>query len=208
MDWTSPENGSDEKYSHDGSSTHEDLEEQTYTNEYHKMPKWDTQILKYLIPNEQNKTGTRSSTKIQEDFALITNYFTDPSTFKEEVKYGEWKKEMIDEYKSMMQNGAWKLVDCPQNVEPIGCKWVYIIKYKSYEMIEKYKSRLVAKGFVQQEGIEYEETFSPTKKWNMIRIGSFFISSKWMEITLDGCQKWLPQWRLVGRSIHDSTSRF
>jgi hypothetical protein len=66
---------------------------------------------------------------------------------------------MIDEYQSVMENNTWKLVDCPQDVKPIGCKWVYKIKYKPDKMIDKYKARLVAKGFAQQEGIDYEETF-------------------------------------------------
>ena len=59
-----------------------------------------------------------------------------------------------------------KIVDCPHDVKPIGCKWVYIIKYKANGDIDKYKERLVEKGFAQKEGIDYQETFSPTVKWN------------------------------------------
>jgi hypothetical protein len=50
----------------------------------------------------------------------------------------------------MIENDTWKLVDHPQNLKPIGCKWVYRIKYKINGMIEKYKERLIAKGFAQQ----------------------------------------------------------
>ena len=82
MDWTSPENGSDEKYSHDGSSTHEYLEEQTSTDEEYRMPKQATQLLKYVRPNEKNKTCTRSSTTIQEYFSLIKNDSIEPSSLK------------------------------------------------------------------------------------------------------------------------------
>jgi hypothetical protein len=55
MDWTSPENENGEQISHDGSSTHEDLEEQTSTDEEHRMPKWATQLLKYVIFDEKIK---------------------------------------------------------------------------------------------------------------------------------------------------------
>ena len=55
-------------------------------------------------------------------------------------------------------------------LNPIGCKWVYRIKYKENGDIDKYKERLVANGFAQKEGIDYEKTFAPTAKWNTIRI--------------------------------------
>jgi hypothetical protein len=77
---------------------------------------------------------------------------------------------MIEEYQAVIDNNTWKLVDCPKSVKPIGCKWVYKIKYNQHGEIDKYKARLVAKGFAQQEGIDYEETFAPTAKWNTIRL--------------------------------------
>jgi hypothetical protein len=69
-----------------------------------------------------------------------------------------------------MGNNTWKLVDFPQDVKTIKSKWVYRIKYKLDEMIDKYKARLVDKDFSQQEGIDYEETVAPTIKWNNIRM--------------------------------------
>ena len=77
---------------------------------------------------------------------------------------------MVEEYQVVIDNNTWKLLNCPQNVKPIGCKWVYKINYNQKGELEKYKARLVAKGFAQQEGIDYEETFAPTAKWNTIRL--------------------------------------
>jgi len=54
---------------------------------------------------------------------------------------------MIEEYRVVIDNNTWKLVDCPQNVKTIGCKWVYRIKYNQKGELEKYKARLVAKCF-------------------------------------------------------------
>jgi hypothetical protein len=76
---------------------------------------------------------------------------------------------MVEEYQAVIDNNTWKLVDCPTSVKPIGCKWGYRIKYNQHGEIDKYKAQLVAKGFAQQEGIDYEETFAPTTKWNTIR---------------------------------------
>ncbi|RDX91815.1 hypothetical protein CR513_26140, partial [Mucuna pruriens] len=53
------------------------------------------------------------------------------------------------------------LVELPENVKPIGCKWIFKTKKDSKGNIERYKARLVTKGFTQKESIDYKETFSP-----------------------------------------------
>ena len=132
-----------------------------------KQPKWETKLLQDVKFDEKGKTGTRSSNMGSENFALSV---VEPTTYNEAVEYDEWKMAMQSEYDAVMKNQTWKIVDCPHDVEPIGCKWVYRIKYKANGDIDKYKARLVAKGFAQKEGIDYEETFAPTAKWNTIRI--------------------------------------
>jgi hypothetical protein len=134
----------------------------------HKAPKWETQVLKEVRSDEKHKTGTRSQWNLgSHNFSLTA---TEPSTFVEAVEHDEWRKEMQCEYDAVIKNQTWKIVECPKNVKPIGCKWVYRIKYKENGEIDKYKARLVAKGFSQKEGIDYEETFAPTTKWNTIRV--------------------------------------
>ena len=62
----------------------------------------------------------------------------------------------------------------------VGCKWVYKTKFTAEGQIEKYQARLVAKGFNQLEGIDYNETFAPVAKMNTIRtILSIASSYKW-----------------------------
>ena len=73
-----------------------------------------------------------------------------------------------NEYDALMKNGTWKLVDPPVGTKPIGYKWVYKNKYRSDGSLDKHKTRLVAKGYAQKEGIDYEEMFSPTAKWATI----------------------------------------
>lgn len=77
---------------------------------------------------------------------------------------------MLEEYKEMMENNTWKLVDYPNNVKPIRWKWVYNAKYKLDGDIEKYKERPVAIGFSQQEGIQYENIFAPSIELKTIRV--------------------------------------
>ena len=71
---------------------------------------------------------------------------------------------------SMSANKVWTLVDPPESVRPIGCKWVFKKKTNMDVKVVSYKGQLVAKGFRQVEGVEYYETFSPLAMIKSIRI--------------------------------------
>ncbi len=64
------------------------------------------------------------------------------------------------EYKLLMEMDTWELIELPENRNLIRCKWVLRVKHKSDGTVEKFKGRLVARGFSQQPGIDYAETFS------------------------------------------------
>ena len=86
----------------------------------------------------------------------------DPTSFEEAMRSAhssKWLKAMEDEMKSMKTNGVWNLEIIPKGPKTIGCKWVYKTKHDSKGNIEKFKARLMAKGFTQREGIDYNETF-------------------------------------------------
>lgn len=78
---------------------------------------------------------------------------------------------MQEEINALEKNNTWQLVCLPPSKKPIGCKWVYKIKHKADETIERYKARLVEKGYNQVLGIDYLDTFS--RKMTTIRIFFF-----------------------------------
>ena len=81
----------------------------------------------------------------------------------------EWKIVAEQEYHSLMENETWKLTKLPEGHKPIGSKWVFKVKYRSDGTVERFKGRLVAKGFAQTYGIDYNETFSPVVRFSSIR---------------------------------------
>ena len=77
---------------------------------------------------------------------------------------------MEEEYQALKQSQTWDLVPKPKDVKPISCKWVYKVKTRPDGSVERYKARLVARGFSQQYGIDYDETFSPVSKITTVRV--------------------------------------
>ena len=70
---------------------------------------------------------------------------------------------------SMYVNQVWTLVN-PEGIKPIGCKWVFKKKIDMEGKVVTYKGRLVAKGYRQRQGVDYDETFSPIAMLKSIRI--------------------------------------
>ncbi|WVZ88979.1 LOW QUALITY PROTEIN: hypothetical protein U9M48_035444 [Paspalum notatum var. saurae] len=85
---------------------------------------------------------------------------------------------MHEDLENFERNHVWDLVEPPQNCRPIDTKWVFKNKQGENGMVVRNKARLVAQGFCQKEGIDYEETFSPVARLEAIRILLAFAASK------------------------------
>ncbi|GKC42290.1 ribonuclease H-like domain-containing protein [Tanacetum coccineum] len=86
----------------------------------------------------------------------------------------------------LLRNGTWEIVELLEGRKAIESKWIYKIKFKSSGEIDRYKARLVAQGFGQKEGIDYEETFSLVVKMVTVRcLLNIVVSMSWPVYQLD-----------------------
>jgi len=122
-------------------------------------------------------------------YALTVTYdptLLEPTCYTQAAKSEEWRKAMGAEFNALQQSGTWSLVQPTSDMNILPNKWVFKIKKHSDGTIERYKARLVANGFHQQEGIDYTETFSPVVKHSTIRIIlALAVNHKWPIRQLD-----------------------
>ncbi|KAH9328474.1 hypothetical protein KI387_000582 [Taxus chinensis] len=142
-----------------------------------RMPKWCTSTLRDVrldAPPDTSTLGPQTRSKVREEvnFNLMSRVIEsdEPSTIQEVLQSKYWKDAMDSEYQSVMKNNSWQLVDLPPGKKPIGCRWIFKTKYKADETVDKYKVRLLEKGYTQKEGIDYEEKFAATTKIKIIRM--------------------------------------
>jgi hypothetical protein len=85
---------------------------------------------------------------------------------------------MDEEMAALDVNATWELVALPKDKKTIGYKWVYKIKHNADGSMNRYKTRLVAKGYAQTYGIDYEETYSLVAKMTTIRAIIAMVATK------------------------------
>jgi hypothetical protein len=93
----------------------------------------------------------------------------EPTCFEQVVGNLKWDNAMDEEMAALDANAIWELIVLPKDKKTIGCKWVYKVKHNVNGFMNRYKIRLVAKGYAQTYGIDYEETYSPLTKMITVR---------------------------------------
>ncbi|KMQ84933.1 retrovirus-related pol polyprotein from transposon tnt 1-94 [Lasius niger] len=80
-----------------------------------------------------------------------------------------WKKAMDEKMEAHGKNKTWTLTTCPPGSRILSNKWAFKIKTKADGTTDRYKPRIVTKGYQQRRGVNFHETFSPVAKYNTIR---------------------------------------
>ncbi|MCO5604044.1 hypothetical protein L7F22_058201 [Adiantum nelumboides] len=93
----------------------------------------------------------------------------EPTCFEDAIGNENWESAINEEIVALDVNKTWELVPLSEGKKDIGCKWLYKVKQKDDGTIERYKTRLVAKGYAQTYGIDYEETLALVAKMATVR---------------------------------------
>lgn len=97
----------------------------------------------------------------------------EPNTYEEAIQSEhstEWKRAIEEELQSLKENETWDIIDKPNNcMNVVGSKWVFKLKSAPNEE-PRFKARVVAKGYSQSEGVDYQETFAPVVRYDTVRV--------------------------------------
>ncbi|GJS43487.1 retrovirus-related pol polyprotein from transposon TNT 1-94 [Tanacetum coccineum] len=124
--------------------------------------------LENVIGNFNQRT-LRSQAQNQSNFFCFIST-VEPKNMNDALGDKSWIVAMQEELNQFIANDVWELVPQPKNMEIIGTKWVFRNKLDENGVVSRNKARLVAQGYNQQEGIDYDETYAPVARLESIRI--------------------------------------
>jgi len=105
------------------------------------------------IVDESNNLRDRNTIRLEDKYGFprVTAIAGEPVTYEEAARIPEWQLAMTEELAALDRTRTWDPVPLPSHVVPITSKWVFKIKTKSDGSIERYKARLIARGFQQTQ---------------------------------------------------------
>lgn len=157
----------------------------------HPTPKEGNETTPIFAKSKGKKT--RSLKEIYEqdkkclDFSSNFSLFScDLMCFEEAVKEEHCINAMDEEIDSIERNQTWELMDLPEGKDCISVKWVYKTKFNAEGEIDKHKLRLVPKGYAQQHGIDYIETFALVARLDIVRmVFAIIAQNNWKVFQMD-----------------------
>ncbi|GJU95234.1 retrovirus-related pol polyprotein from transposon TNT 1-94 [Tanacetum coccineum] len=125
-----------------------------------------------VIGDPSRSVSTRKQLQTDAMWCYFDAFLTsvEPKNFKQAMTEPSWIDAMQEEIHEFQRLEVWELVPCPDKVLLIKLKWIYKVKTDEFGGVLKNKARLVAQGFRQEEGIDFEESFAPVARIEAICI--------------------------------------
>src|ERR1044072_1722501 len=120
-----------------------------------------------IIGSSTEGVQTRSR-KLLENACFISKI--EPKNIKEALSDEYWISVMHEELNQFKRNEVWNLVPRPDGINVIGTKWIFKNKSDESGTVTRNKARLVAQGYTQVEGVDFDETFAPVARLESIRL--------------------------------------
>ena len=119
------------------------------------------------LRRSQRVNKGKAPERLVEIINSVNTVLPEPKTFTEALNSNEadqWKRAMDEEMSCLRKNETWTLSELPEGKSAIGCKWVYKTKTDEEGNVVRYKARLVAQGYSQKYGDDYDEVFAPVAR--------------------------------------------
>ncbi|GKE84024.1 retrovirus-related pol polyprotein from transposon TNT 1-94, partial [Tanacetum coccineum] len=129
-------------------------------------------------PSKHVMIRNRLQTDAKVSMYALTVSTIEPKNIKEAMLDHSWIESMQDELNQFKRLDVWELVECPIGRNIIAVKWIWKNKTDAENMVIRNKSHLVAKGYGQEEGIDFEESFAPVARLEAFRIFVAYVAHK------------------------------
>ncbi|KAI3510703.1 hypothetical protein L1887_17836 [Cichorium endivia] len=196
-----PSTGENENENH-GDDTQSEVQSETeeifaelnpeYDPNYPPMLKWTKDHPRSRIIGETSAgVLTRAQQKANQtalfskmEFCMFNSFISkiEPKTVKVALDHADWVQAMQDELNEFERNKVWRLVPTPKKASILGMKWAFRNKLDKEGNVIWNKARLVVKGYCQEEGIDYEDTFAPVARLESVRIFLAYAAHKGFDV--------------------------
>ena len=149
--------------------------------QFHEDDKWnwdetqeitvlDDQIITPLQNESIDESPVRGTRLLEEIYQRSNVAVCEPENYEDAQMNPAWQEAMKEEIHMIKKNHTWELVDRPADKNIIGVKWIFRTKLNADSSINKFKARLVVKGYAQVYGVDYSDTFAPVARMDTIRL--------------------------------------